>query len=182
MEDKEKSRIRVYLTEEQISNRVAEIGAEITRRFAGQSVYLICILKGSIFFTTELAKRIALPMTIDFMSVGSYGSGTISSGNVQIKKDLDCPIEGENVIVVEDIIDSGNTLSRLMKVLGARNPKTLTICTLLDKPDRRVVSDVTVDYTGFVIPDKFVVGYGLDYDQRYRNLPYVGFLEEIEDR
>ena len=138
-------------------------------------------MKGSIFFTTELAKRIQLPMTIDFMSVSSYGAATQSSGVINIKKDLEHSVEGENVIVVEDIIDSGNTLSRLLKVFESRKPKTLTICTLLDKPDRRVVDDVVVDYTGFVIPDKFVVGFGLDYDQRFRNLPYIGFVEgELE--
>ena len=173
--------ISVHLTEEQLNERIAEIGAAITEKFKGESVYLICILKGSIFFTTELAKRIQLPMTIDFMSVSSYGSGTESSGVVKIKKDLEHSIEGENVIVVEDIIDSGNTLSRLLKELDRRNPKSLTICTLLDKPDRRVVDDVNVDYTGFVIPDKFVVGFGLDYDQRFRKLPYIGFVEgELE--
>ena len=133
----------------------------------------------NIFFATDLAKRIELPMTMDFMSVSSYGSGTASSGNVQIKKDLEHSIEGENVIIVEDIIDSGNTLSKLIPILKARNPKTMTLCTLLDKPDRREAKEVVVDYTGFVIPDKFVVGYGLDYDQRYRNLPYVGFVEDI---
>lgn len=169
--------ISVYLTEEQLNQRIAEIGAEITERFRGESVYLVCILKGSIFFTTELAKRIELPMIIDFMSVSSYGAATRSSGVVNIKKDLEQSIEGENVIVVEDIIDSGNTLSRLLKLFESRNPKTLTVCTLLDKPERRVVDDVVVDYTGFVIPDKFVVGYGLDYDQRFRNLPYIGFVE-----
>lgn len=170
--------IKVYLTEEQISKRVAEIGAEITERFKGESVYLVCILKGSIFFTTELAKRIDLPMSIDFMTVSSYGAETVSSGVINVKQDLTGSIEGENVIVVEDIIDSGNTLSRLLQLFKSRNPKTLTLCTLLDKPDRRVVKDVTVDYTGFVIPDKFVVGYGLDWDQRYRNLPYIGFVED----
>ena len=133
----------------------------------------------NIFFATDLAKRIELPMTMDFMTVSSYGSGTASSGNVQIKKDLEHSIEGENVIIVEDIIDSGNTLSKLIPILKARNPKTMTLCTLLDKPDRREAKEVVVDYTGFVIPDKFVVGYGLDYDQRYRNLPYVGFVEDI---
>ena len=173
-----KHNISVHLTEEQISKRVAEIGAQITERFKGESVYLICILKGSIFFTTELAKRIELPMTIDFMTVSSYGAGTESSGVINIKQDITCSIEGENVIIVEDIIDSGNTLSKLMKVFQSRNPKNLTICTLLDKPDRRVVEDVVVDYTGFVVPDKFVVGYGLDWDQRYRNLPFIGFVEE----
>lgn len=170
--------ITVYLTEEQISKRVAEIGAEITERFKGESVYLICILKGSIFFTTELAKRIDLPMNIDFMTVSSYGASTVSSGVINVKQDLSGSIEGENVIVVEDIIDSGNTLSRLLQLFKSRNPKTLTLCTLLDKPERRVVKDVVVDYTGFVVPDKFIVGYGLDWDQKYRNLPYIGFVED----
>lgn len=168
--------ITVHLTEEQISKRVAEIGAEITERFKGESVFLVCILKGSIFFTTELAKRIDLPVEIDFMTVSSYGSATVSSGVINVKQDLTIPIEDKNVIIVEDIIDSGNTLSRLMQLFKSRNPKTLTLCTLLDKPDRRQV-DVKVDYTGFVIPDKFVVGYGLDWDQKFRNLPYVGFVE-----
>ncbi len=176
----EHHQISIYLTEDQIRARVAEIGAEITKRFQGESVYMICILRGAVFFATDLAKSIDLPMTIDFMVVSSYGSGTKSSGNVQIRKDLEASITGENVIVVEDIIDSGNTLSNLMKIFKTRNPKTLTLCTLLDKPDRRVVDDVHVDYTGFVVPDKFVVGYGLDYDQRYRNLPYVGFVEDAE--
>lgn len=178
MDCSKKHNISVYLTEEQLDQRIAEIGADITERFRGESVYLVVILKGSIFFATELAKRIELPMTMDFMSVSSYGAGTESSGNVRIKKDLDCSIEGENVIVVEDIIDSGNTLSKLVPMLRERNPKTITLCTMLDKPERRVVDDVVCDYTGFVIPDKFVVGYGLDYDQRYRNLPYIGFVEE----
>ena len=167
MDYSKKHEISVYLTEEQLNQRIAEIGAQITERFKGESVYLVCILKGSIFFTTELAKRIALPMTIDFISASSYGAQTHSSGVVNIKKDLEQSIEGENVIVVEDIVDSGNT-------------KTLTICTLLDKPDRRVVENLQVDYTGFVIPDKFVVGFGLDYDQRYRNLPYIGFVEDAD--
>ena len=180
MDYSKKHNISVYLTEEQLNERIAQIGAEITKKFAGQSVYLVCILKGSIFFTTELAKRIELPMTIDFMSVSSYGAETRSSGVVNIKKDLEQSIEGENVIVVEDIVDSGHTLSRLMSLFESRNPKSLTICTLLDKPDRRVVEDLKVDYTGFVIPDKFVVGFGLDYDQRYRNLPYIGFVEDVE--
>lgn len=170
--------ITVHLTEEQLNKRIAEIGAEITKRFAGEEIYLVCILKGSIFYTTELAKRIELPMNMDFMTVSSYGAETKSSGIINIKKDLESSIEGKNVILVEDIIDSGYTLSHLCKLLRTRNPKTLTITTLLDKPDRRVVDDVVVDYTGFVIPDKFVVGFGLDFDQRYRNLPYVGFIED----
>ena len=171
-------KISVYFTEEQIAKRSAEIGAEITKRFAGEEVTLVCILKGSIFFTTELAKRIDLPMVIDFMKVSSYGSGTKTTGIVNVKQDLEFDIADKNVIIVEDIIDSGYTLSHLQKVLRLRNPKTLTICTLLDKPERRVVNDVKVDYVGFEIPDKFVVGYGLDYDQHYRNLPYVGYVEQ----
>ena len=142
----------------------------------GQSVYLICILKGSIFFTTELAKRIDLPMTMDFMSVSSYGGDTKSSGVIKIVKDLDEPLRDKDVIVVEDIVDSGRTLSYLLDMLKARGPKSMALCTLLDKPDRRVI-DVKVDYTGFQIPDEFVVGYGLDYDQRYRNLPYIGVVK-----
>lgn len=172
--------ISVYLTEEQINKRVAELGAEITERFQGESVYLICILRGSIFFTTELAKRIDLPMEIDFMTVSSYGAETVSSGVINIKQDLQGSIEGKNVIVVEDIIDSGNTLSRLLQLFKSRNPKTLTLCTLLDKPARRE-TEVAVDYTGFVVPDKFIVGYGLDWDQRYRNLPYIGFVEDEKE-
>ncbi len=179
MDCAKKHEISVYLTEEQLNKRIAEIGAEITKKFRGETVFLVCILKGSIFFTTELAKRIKLPMTIDFMSVASYGASTRSSGVVNIKKDLEHSIEGENVVVVEDIIDSGNTLSRLMALFRSRKPKSLTLCTLLDKPERRVVDDVVCDYTGFVIPDKFVVGFGLDYDQRYRNLPYIGFIEDV---
>lgn len=171
-------KIAVHITEEEINKRVAEIGAEITKKFAGESVYLVCILKGSIFFTTELAKRIDLPLEMDFMTVSSYGAQTQSSGVINVKQDLSGNIEGKNVIIVEDIIDSGHTLSRLIQLFKSRNPKTLTLCTLLDKPERRVVEDVVVDYTGFVVPDKFVVGYGLDWDQKFRNLPYIGFVEE----
>lgn len=170
--------ITVHITEEQVNERIAEIGAAITERFKGESVFLVCILKGSIFFTTELAKRIDLPVEIDFMTVSSYGTQTVSSGVINVKQDLTCSIEGKNVIIVEDIIDSGNTLSRLIQLFKSRNPKTLTLCTLLDKPERRVVKDVVVDYTGFVVPDKFIVGFGLDWDQKFRNLPYIGFVEE----
>lgn len=178
MDCSKKHNITVYKTEEELNKRIAEIGAQITERFRGESVYLVCILKGSIFFTTELAKRIDLPMTIDFMQVSSYGASTRSSGVVNVRRDLEHSIEGENVIIVEDIVDSGHTMSRLLSLFESRNPKSLTLCTLLDKPDRRVVEGLTIDYTGFEIPDKFVVGFGLDYDQRYRNLPYVGFVEE----
>ncbi len=168
--------VRVMLPEEKVNQRIAELGEEISREFEGEPVHLICILKGSVFFTCELAKRITVPVTMDFMTVSSYGSGTTSSGNVKIKKDLDEDIAGKNVVVIEDIIDTGRTLACLLGILKERNPKKLKLCTLLDKPDRRI-ADVNVDYTGFVIPDEFVVGYGLDYDQRYRNLPYVGVLD-----
>ena len=178
MDFTKKHKISVLISEEEVEKRIAQMGAEITKRFEGEAVYLVCILKGSIFFTTELAKRIELPMEMDFMTVSSYGAATVSSGVINIKQDLSGSIEGKNVIVVEDIIDSGNTLSRLLQYFQSRNPKTLTLCALLDKPERRVVKDVVVDYTGFVIPDKFVVGYGLDWDQRYRNLPYIGYVEE----
>ena len=169
-------KINVHLTEEQIEQRVRELGAEISKVYGDEPVCLISILKGSVFFTCELAKRITSPVEIEFMSVSSYGSGTSSSGVVRIVNDLGTSIEGKNVLVIEDIIDSGRTLSYLLENLKTRNPKTLRLCTLLDKPDRRVV-DVNVDYVGFVIPDEFVVGYGLDYDQKYRNLPYIGFVE-----
>lgn len=172
MEDK----IHVLLSEEQVDKRIQEIGEQITKDYAGSSVHLICILKGSVFFTCELAKRIGVPVTMDFMSVSSYGADTKSSGVVRIVKDLDEPLEGKEVIVVEDIIDSGRTLSYLLEILKKRNPASLRLCTLLDKPERRVI-DVDVDYTGFDIPDEFVVGYGLDYAQKYRNLPYIGVVE-----
>ena len=176
MSYEKEANVSVLISEEEVNARIAEMGAEITERFKGESVYLICILRGSIFFTTELAKRIDLPMEIDFMTVSSYGAETVSSGVINIKQDLAGTIEGKNVIVVEDIIDSGNTLSRLLQLFKSRNPKTLTLCTLLDKPARRE-TEVPVDYTGFVVPDKFIVGYGLDWDQRFRNLPYVGVVE-----
>ena len=163
--------------EEEINKRVCEIAEQISKDYEGKEVRLICILKGSVFYTCELAKRITIPVTLDFMSVSSYGSGTVSSGTIKIKKDLDDDIEGLDVIVVEDIIDSGNTLSRLIPMLKERKPASLKITTLLDKPDRREVDDVTVDYVGFEIEDKFVVGYGLDYDQSYRDLPYIGVIE-----
>ena len=151
------------------------MGEQISRDYAGKQIHLICVLKGGSFFMCELAKRITTDVSLDFMSVSSYGSDTKSSGVVKIVKDLDESIQGKDVLVVEDIIDSGRTLSYLMEMLRDRKPASLKLCTLLDKPDRRVV-DVDVDYTGFQIPDEFVVGYGLDYDQRYRNLPYIGVI------
>ncbi len=169
-------RIRVLLSEEEVNERIRQIGEQISKDYEGRQVHLICVLKGGSFFMCELAKRITVPVSLDFMSVSSYGSGTKSSGVVKIVKDLDEPLDGKDVIVVEDIVDSGRTLSYFLELLGKRNPKSLALCTMLDKPERRVV-DVKVDYTGFNIPDEFVVGYGLDYDQRYRNLPYIGVVE-----
>ena len=169
-------KIRVMISEEDVDAKIEELGRRISQDFEGEAVHLICILKGSIFFVCELAKRITLPVTIDFMQVSSYGAETKSSGVVRLSKDLDEPLQGKNVIIVEDIIDSGRTLNHLVKLLGQRNPKSMTLCTLLDKPSRRVM-EVDVKYTGFQIPDEFVVGYGLEYDQRYRNLPYIGVIE-----
>ena len=171
-------KIRVLLTEEEVNARISEIATRINEDYEGKSVHLICILKGGVFFTCELAKRLTVPVTLDFMSVSSYGSGTVSSGVVKIVKDLDEPLEGKEVLIVEDIIDSGRTLAYLIQVLMQRNPASIRLCTLLDKPERRVKKQVTVDYTCFTIPDEFVVGYGLDYDQRYRNLPYIGVIEQ----
>ena len=169
-------RIRVLLSEEEVNERIRQIGEQISKDYEGRQVHLICVLKGGSFFMCELAKRISVPVTLDFMSVSSYGMDTKSSGVVKIVKDLDDSIKGKNVIVVEDVVDSGRTLSYLLDMLKDRGPKSLRLCTLLDKPERRVVQ-VHVDYTGFEIPDEFVVGYGLDYAQKYRNLPYIGVVE-----
>ena len=168
--------VRVLLTEEEVDRRIQEIGNQISKDYEGKQVHLVCVLKGGSFFMCELAKRITVPVSLDFMSVSSYGSDTKSSGVVKIVKDLDESLKDKDVIVVEDIVDSGRTLSYLMEMLRDRGPRSLSLCTLLDKPERRVI-DVKVDYTGFAIPDEFVVGYGLDYDQRYRNLPYIGIVE-----
>lgn len=169
-------KIRVLLSEEEVNAKIAALGKQISEDYAGRSVHLVCVLKGGVFFTCELAKRITVPVSLDFMSVSSYGAGTTSSGIVKIVKDLDEPLEGKDVLIVEDIVDSGRTLSYLMENLRQRKPNSMRLCTLLDKPERRVV-DVKVDYTGFNIPDEFVVGYGLDYDQKYRNLPFIGVVE-----
>lgn len=173
-------KISVLLDEETVDARIKEIGEQISKDYEGREVHLVCVLKGGTFFMCELAKRITVPVTMDFMSVSSYGNETKSSGVVRIVKDLDQAIADKHVIVVEDIVDSGNTLSYLLTILKERGPASLALCTLLDKPSRREV-DVAVDYTGFEIPDHFVVGYGLDYIQRYRNLPYVGVVELTED-
>lgn len=170
-------KIKVLVSEEEVDKRIKEIGEQISKDYEGQEVHVICVLKGGVFFMCELAKRITLPLSMDFMSVSSYGDEKQSSGIVKIVKDLDEALDGKNVIIVEDIIDSGRTLSYLVEILKKRNPSSLKICTLLDKPERRV-SDVKVDYVGFNIPDEFVVGYGLDYMQKYRNLPFIGVVEE----
>ncbi len=169
-------KIRTLLTEEEVDAKIQEIGEQISKDYAGKQVHLVCVLKGGAFFMCELAKRITVPVSMDFMSVSSYGSETKSSGVVKIVKDLDEPLKDKDVIIVEDIVDSGRTLSYLLEMLRDRGPKSLALCTLLDKPERRV-TEVVVDYTGFQIPDEFVVGYGLDYDQKYRNLPYIGVVE-----
>lgn len=169
--------VRILLKEEEVDKRIAEVAAMINRDYAGKEVHLICILKGGVFFTCELAKRLTVPVSMDFMSVSSYGSGTESSGVVRIVKDLDESIAGKNVLIVEDIIDSGRTLAYLIEILKQRNPESIHLCTLLDKPERRVKKQVKVDYTCFEIPDEFVVGFGLDYDQKSRNLPYIGVVE-----
>lgn len=170
--------IEVLLSEEEVNKKIREIGEQISKDYAGKKVHLICVLKGASFFTCELAKRITVPVSLDFMSVSSYGSDTTSSGVVRIMKDLDESITDRNVLVVEDIVDSGRTLSYLLEMLKQRGAADVKLCALLDKPERRVV-DVKVDYIGFQIPDEFVVGYGLDYDQKYRNLPYIGKVKFI---
>ena len=165
--------VNEMIAQEKVESRIKEMAAQISKDYEGKSVHLVCILKGSVFFTCELAKYITVPVTIDFMQCSSYGADTKSSGIVKLAKDLDEPITGRDTIIIEDIIDSGRTLSHLVKLLSQREPASLQLCTLLDKPDRRVV-EVDVKYVGFEIPDKFVVGYGLDYDQKMRNLPYIG--------
>ena len=169
-------KISVLFTEEEVNARIREMGEQISRDYEGKSLHMVGILKGATFFACELAKRITVPVTIDFMSVSSYGDATESSGVVKITKDLDEPLEGKDVLVVEDIVDTGNTLSYLLDNLQKRGSSSVRLCSLLNKPDRRI-KEVDVDYTGFVIPDAFVVGYGLDYAQKYRNLPYIGIAE-----
>ena len=169
-------RIDVLISKEEVEKRIAELGKIISEEYEGKEIHMICVLKGGVFFMCELAKYITVPVTMDFMSVSSYGDETSSSGVVKIVKDLDEPLEGKDVLVVEDIIDSGRTLSYLMEILEKRKPNSMRLCTLLDKPDRRV-REVRVDHVGFEIPDEFVVGYGLDYKQRYRNLPYIGVVK-----
>lgn len=175
-----KERITTMISEQDVEERIQQLADKISSDYEGKQLHLICILKGSVFFTCELAKRLTIPVTMDFMSVSSYGNDTKTSGVVRMVKDLDEPIEGKDVLLIEDIIDSGRTLSYLLKNMRNRRPASLRLCTLLDKPERRV-TEVEVDYTGFEIPDEFVVGYGLDYAQKYRNLPYIGVVHFEEE-
>ena len=168
--------IDVLIPQEKLDRRIQEVADQINRDYASAEIHLVCVLKGGVFFMCELAKRLKIPVTMDFMAISSYGDDTKSSGVVRIIKDLDQPLEGKDVLVVEDIIDSGRTLSYLLEVLRQRGPAGIKLCTLLDKPERRVVESVVVDYCCFEIPDEFVVGYGLDYAQRYRNLPFIGVV------
>ncbi|MBR1629334.1 MAG: hypoxanthine phosphoribosyltransferase [Lachnospiraceae bacterium] len=168
--------IRVLLPEEEIAQRIAQMGQQITEDYKGESVFLVCTLRGSCFFACDLAKRIDLPLTLDFVKASSYGSGTASSGKVKFDLDVELSMEGRHVIIVDDIVDSGHTLQALLSLFKDRGAKSVRVATLLDKPDRREV-DVAVDYVGFAVPNLFVIGYGLDFDQKYRNLPYIGVLE-----
>lgn len=173
-------KVNIMFSEEEVDKRIKELGEQISKDYAGKEVHLVCVLRGGVFFMCELSKRITIPVSMDFMSVSSYGNDSKSSGIVKIVKDLDDSLEGKHVLVVEDIIDSGRTLSCLLEMLMERKPASLKLCTLLDKPDRRVV-EVPIDYTGFAVPDEFIVGYGLDYAQKYRNLPYIGVVELDEE-
>ena len=171
--------IEVMISEEQVNARICELGRQITEEYKGKNLHLVCVLRGAVFFMCELAKRIELPVTFDFMSVSSYGSGTVSSGIVRIIKDLEEPLTGKDVIIVEDIIDSGRTLSFLYELFHTRGAASVRTCTLLDKPSRRDPEiTLEVDYRGFEVEDKFVVGWGMDYDQRYRNLPFIGVIKD----
>ncbi|WP_206459741.1 hypoxanthine phosphoribosyltransferase [Anaerovorax sp. IOR16] len=177
MKEKQYEFGEILISEEQLRARTKELGKQITEDYKGESILAVCILKGAVLFMTDLIREIDLDVMIDFMSVSSYGASTKSSGVVRILKDLDTAIEGKNVLIVEDIVDSGLTLKYLKDYLLGRKPKSLKICTLLDKPARRT-ADVTADYSGFEVGDQFIVGYGLDYNQKYRNLPYITSLVE----
>lgn len=166
----------VLIGEETLAAKVGELGAAISRDYKGKKLLLVSVLKGSVVFMADLMRAIDIPLEVDFMSVSSYRGGTKTTGVVKIIKDLDIDMQGLDLLIVEDILDSGMTLSYLTKILAQRNPRSIRIVTLLDKPERRT-ADITADYTGFVVPDEFVVGYGLDYDEKYRNLPYVGVLK-----
>jgi hypoxanthine phosphoribosyltransferase len=168
--------LEIFFSEAQIQARIGELAEAINRDYAGKDLVMISVLRGSVIFTADLVRNITLPLTMDFLAVSSYGAGTTSSGQVRILKDLSDNVEGKHIIIVEDILDTGNTLAYLSNMLAAREPASVKICTLLDKPSRRT-AHIAADYVGFEVPDAFVVGYGLDYDERYRNLPYIGILK-----
>ena len=168
--------IRELISEEKLMERIKQLGEEISRDYAGMEIQLVCILKGGAMFACELAKRISVPVIMDYMQAASYGESTVSSGNVRLIRDLDMPVRGKHVLIAEDIIDTGNTLAALTELLCDRGAADIKICTLLDKPARRIQKKIGADYCGFSVPDEFVVGMGLDYDQKYRNLPYIGIL------
>lgn len=172
----------ILYTEEQLATVVRDLGARISEDYMGKNLFMVSVLKGSLIFMADLMRAVTVPCAIDFLSVSSYGTGTTTSGAVRILKDLDCPLEGKDLLIVEDILDSGVTLSYLLKALSARRPDSIRLCTLLDKPERRKV-DIRPDYVGLQVPDAFIVGYGLDYAEHYRNLPYIGILKpEIYSR
>ena len=166
----------VLFSEEKIASIVRNMGRQISEDYVGKNLFMVSVLKGSLVFMADLMRAVTIPCSIDFLSVSSYGNGTASSGEVRILKDLDCSLEGKDLLIVEDILDSGMTLSFLLKNLSARKPNSIRLCTLLDKPERRKV-DIFPDYVGTVVPDKFIVGYGLDYAEKYRNLPFIGVLK-----
>ncbi len=167
---------KILISEAKLQDRVKELGAQISADYAGKDLLLVCVLKGGVLFLSDLLRAINIPVSIDFMATSSYGASTTASGVVRIIKDLDTPLEGRNVLIIEDIIDTGHTLDYLVRILNERKPASLRVCTLLNKPERREI-DIQVDYIGFDIPNEFVVGYGLDYGEKYRNLPYVGVLK-----
>ena len=171
-----KEMIDVMITEAAISKRVEELAEEISRDYSGLTLSLVCVLKGGVVFLSDLSRKITVNVEMDFLDVSSYGGNTISAGVVRIEKDLTRPITGKHVLLIEDILDTGQTLSRLIRHLGAQNPASLKVCTLLDKPERRLLNNVIPKYIGFTIPDRFVVGYGLDFNQKYRQLPYIGLV------
>lgn len=171
-----KEEVTVLIDAGAIDKRISEIADEINAKYRGKTLTLVCVLKGAVVFMVDLARKLTGNVELYFMDISSYGNSTVSSGKIKINMDLERTIENKHVIIVEDIIDTGRTLSHLFKHLMAQNPASLSLCTLLDKPERRYVEDFTIDYTGFVIPDNFVVGYGLDYSERYRNLPFIGEL------
>ena len=170
-----KERIEVLITEDTLNKRIAEIAEDITKDFGNKDLVLVCVLKGGVMFMTDIAKKLKQKVEFEFIDVSSYGNETVSSGKISLNKDIENSIEGKNVILLEDIVDTGRTLNYLIEYLKEKNPAVLKICTLLDKPSRRIV-DINADYIGFTIPDSFIVGYGLDYAQKYRNLPYIGIL------